>query len=523
MKAEKLILTSVVKGRTQVLLWDVTSPISLGHPIRWVLERTDSGVRIRNLLSADPAIQLGEDVIDGKTSVQLPHSELQISLKRVRPIRAAYLDGNSTLRTKEAPVLMAFSGVRRSVVSSLEIHTAYVAYCKGKPAFTVHNDENGIKINLLSNKLCLKKKGQPAVSGAPGETWKVSSSELASVTITRDWYWWRFNLVSPSKTLSKSGSKSAEDRFQFKAMASLVGALLLFFVLGQLFHKDQPVTQEIPIEAPKREKIVVYRTEGALTPVPQTGNPAAQVQAPTQEPVKSSPPAQQTVAKAAGGQANAHTRVTDHAANLAKAQTKTLKDALGGAASMLKNISTPGSSAASFSGLFSNNGPVVSQTQVKPGITGSNAKVGKIGGNGAGGAGSGSGDSVGYANGEHGAVSGQGTSLVSDGIGGSTVNDGLTKEQVGAVIHSHMNEIRYCHELALLGNPGIQGKLTVDFSISPSGRVESSSVQASTLLPDTSIQTCLLRRLSGWRFPNPRGGVHVNVSYPFVFKTLSRE
>ncbi len=51
--------------------------------------------------------------------------------------------------------------------------------------------------------------------------------------------------------------------------------------------------------------------------------------------------------------------------------------------------------------------------------------------------------------------------------------------------------------------------------------VKVSEVKTSTL-PDPRLDDCILRRLNTWKFPNPKGGIDVAVTYPFIFKTLGR-
>ncbi len=76
-------------------------------------------------------------------------------------------------------------------------------------------------------------------------------------------------------------------------------------------------------------------------------------------------------------------------------------------------------------------------------------------------------------------------------------------------------------ESALIRAPDIEGKLMVAFVIGGDGAVKTSSVKQSTL-PDPRLDDCILRRLATWRFPQPKGGVDVAVTYPFIFKTLGR-
>jgi TonB family protein len=103
----------------------------------------------------------------------------------------------------------------------------------------------------------------------------------------------------------------------------------------------------------------------------------------------------------------------------------------------------------------------------------------------------------------------------------ASVAKGLTKDEVGRVIHAHLSEVRYCYESAMIRSPDIEGKLVVDFTINPSGVVSTTAVNQTTL-PDPRLDDCILRRLATWKFPLPRGGVNVDVTYPFIFKSLGR-
>lgn len=139
--------------------------------------------------------------------------------------------------------------------------------------------------------------------------------------------------------------------------------------------------------------------------------------------------------------------------------------------------------------------------------------------------GSGAGTGVGYSKGSHSTVSGQGSSQVSLETEDARVDEGLTKEEVGKVIHAHISEVRYCYESAILRNPMIQGKLMVEFSIhgkpAVAGTVKQARVSSSSL-EDAAVGDCIVKKLVGWRFPKPRGNVDVSVNYPFIFKTLGR-
>ncbi len=132
------------------------------------------------------------------------------------------------------------------------------------------------------------------------------------------------------------------------------------------------------------------------------------------------------------------------------------------------------------------------------------------------------GTSAGYAEGGLPVVSGQGQGSKNSGLsGGGAAEEGLTRDEVARVIHSHMNEIRYCYETGILRNPTLSGKLLVDFKINGSGRVPAAGITEASL-QDEGVRRCLLGKLREWQFPLPRGGVQVAVSYPFLFKSLTR-
>jgi outer membrane biosynthesis protein TonB len=131
------------------------------------------------------------------------------------------------------------------------------------------------------------------------------------------------------------------------------------------------------------------------------------------------------------------------------------------------------------------------------------------------------GKGVGYGRGSHALVNGQGKSFVSLDTSSSDVAEGLTKDQVGRVIHAHMSEIRYCYEAAMLRSPDVEGRLGVKFVINGAGVVKTTRVGESSL-SDTKLDNCVIDRLARWKFPKPLGGVDVAVSYPFVFQTLGR-
>jgi len=118
-------------------------------------------------------------------------------------------------------------------------------------------------------------------------------------------------------------------------------------------------------------------------------------------------------------------------------------------------------------------------------------------------------------------VAGQGNGWLSLNLTDALIDEGLSRDEVGRVIHGRISEIRYCYESSMLRKPDIEGKLIIDFTIASSGRVRSANVKESSVR-DERLNECILKRLARWEFPKPKSGVEVAVSYPFIFKRLRR-
>lgn len=100
------------------------------------------------------------------------------------------------------------------------------------------------------------------------------------------------------------------------------------------------------------------------------------------------------------------------------------------------------------------------------------------------------------------------------------VSGGLDKEVIAQYIKSQLGQILYCYERQLSANPNLYGKVSVKFTIGPSGGVETQKV-SDTTLKSSSVESCILNKISYWKFPTPQGGTRVVVTYPFLFKSTN--
>lgn len=100
------------------------------------------------------------------------------------------------------------------------------------------------------------------------------------------------------------------------------------------------------------------------------------------------------------------------------------------------------------------------------------------------------------------------------------VDGGLDKEVIAQYIKSQLGQILYCYERQLSANPNLYGKVSVKFTIGPTGGVEAQNV-SDTTLKSASVESCILSKISAWKFPQPQGGTRVVVTYPFLFKSTN--
>jgi TonB family protein len=103
------------------------------------------------------------------------------------------------------------------------------------------------------------------------------------------------------------------------------------------------------------------------------------------------------------------------------------------------------------------------------------------------------------------------------GSGDPIVLGALDKSIIDRVVKQHLAEIRYCYQKELNKNPKLSGKVVIKFTIAADGTVSSAGVKSSSL-NNSVVESCISGRFMRFRFPKPKGGGIVMVSYPFVFK-----
>ena len=94
----------------------------------------------------------------------------------------------------------------------------------------------------------------------------------------------------------------------------------------------------------------------------------------------------------------------------------------------------------------------------------------------------------------------------------------LDKSVIDRVIKQHLAQIRYCYQKELKKDPSLSGKIVIKFTIAADGTV-SSAETSSTTIDNATVEDCICQRFMRFKFPQPKGGGIVIVTYPFSFNS----
>jgi hypothetical protein len=99
------------------------------------------------------------------------------------------------------------------------------------------------------------------------------------------------------------------------------------------------------------------------------------------------------------------------------------------------------------------------------------------------------------------------------------IESGLDRSQIQATIMRYLSQVRACYEEGLKRNQALIGQITMNFEVNGGGMLNYANVQRSSL-GDRGVEDCVSTKMLTWKFPQPRGGVNVKVSYPFMLRPI---
>jgi len=94
-------------------------------------------------------------------------------------------------------------------------------------------------------------------------------------------------------------------------------------------------------------------------------------------------------------------------------------------------------------------------------------------------------------------------------------NTGAIKDVISRTITSFGNDIRDAYHRELIGNPNIDGEITVSFTVRPGGDVTDVKVEKSSL-NWPPLEEEILNRIKAWKFP-PFEGEPIPAYVPYKF------
>ena len=121
----------------------------------------------------------------------------------------------------------------------------------------------------------------------------------------------------------------------------------------------------------------------------------------------------------------------------------------------------------------------------------------------------------GYGRGSGAGFGGRGKRVPRVRQGTAKVQGALDRDIIRRVVRAHINEVRHCYNQGLSRDPNLQGRVAIKFVITATGKIGSSVTEESTV-KDNAVNTCVAKAVKRWKFPKPRGGGNVLVSYPFT-------
>lgn len=403
-----------------------------------------------------------DTVIDSKTRVQLPDSELSFEvIKKEDFVLDQLINTNQIGAVKKNLVLVSLNN------RVLKTHML-----DQKESFSFYSNGQMQKMNLSF-----------------GDNWQ--ETQVDGFTI-------RSKQVAANdiSDLQTADSKTIMDKESRKSAAITFG-LTGFLIAISLILAKKPAAIEVPVTKAGSSNIIVRNEIKKKTPRPETKSQASMAD-------------NQASSAPAGGKASAMlkgaigVRISQLLGKVSVAEARTANVLV--TANGIKAGEAPSGRALAAVGKVEASGRNWNGESTGKGSGVSTAGVG--GGQGTKGLGGGLGQ---------GKTGSGGVGLIEEE---SEIIGGLDREIIAQYIKTQLGQILYCYERQLSASPDLYGKIAVKFTIAGTGMVETQSINDTTL-KNKSVETCILGKIARWKFPEPKGGTKVVVTYPFLFKSTN--
>ena len=109
---------------------------------------------------------------------------------------------------------------------------------------------------------------------------------------------------------------------------------------------------------------------------------------------------------------------------------------------------------------------------------------------------------------------------------GHTQEPGRSRQDIQTILQARRDEARACYDKGSKDHPGIEGDLTVKWTIDPAGKVVDAAVDASkSTISEPGVGACIVEVIKKITFAPSKGGFETRANYPFNFhaKTFAKD
>ena len=199
------IVTTSIAGTSNTQIWNPELPLALGHPLRWIAERTLGGIRIRNLalkpgqVSDDSFCEIPNERLAQGLEIKLPHAS-GVSL-RIRPaqLQSPAFGGN------HGDKLSIYSCNGAWVRHSTLFEERFVAEVGRTRVFSMREKAGTYSFDIHTKGVSLRLGNEAARALTESEATHVQAAQIAGAVLSYGAQEWRFRT---EPTMSRSPNRN---------------------------------------------------------------------------------------------------------------------------------------------------------------------------------------------------------------------------------------------------------------------------------------------------------------------------
>ncbi|MBN21281.1 MAG: hypothetical protein CL678_08325, partial [Bdellovibrionaceae bacterium] len=234
-------------------IWRGDSLLSIGHPIQWTIETTETGMRMRdlrspiNLVSKTAVKEIEFSEIFEKEWIELPLSEnskntpASVRIRKTKTLEALY----NSIETGKEILLVQY--LNQSILDSFPLKDSSFVQYGGENLFQTQWENENLKVTSQLSELQVRqdKKNIPSENG----TWSIPRSKLLNTSIHLNALSWKFGTESAGSIpqiphIEIKKELGDESRFFKKSIQGIIGALAIFLITIALWPQAEEKEEE---------------------------------------------------------------------------------------------------------------------------------------------------------------------------------------------------------------------------------------------------------------------------------------